>query len=179
MKYRTIVADPPWRYDDGFASTAGAQRTKTSAALRYPLMTLAQLSELPVSDWAEPDAHLWVWGTNMKLDRAYALAGAWGFDPITLVTWCKPGPGVGHYLRNNTEHLLLASRGKPQPPEHPPLSTWFQWPRGRHSEKPDASYDLIEAVSPGPYLEMFSRRARLGWDTWGNEALNHVEMEAV
>lgn len=176
MKYRTIVADPPWRYQDGHANTAGAERTKTSAALRYDLMALDDLMALPVSDLAEKNAHLWIWGTNMKLDRAYALARAWGFDPITLVTWCKKGPGVGHYLRNNTEHILFASRGKPQPPATKQLSTWFEWPRTRHSVKPEQSYDLIEAVSPGPYLELFARRRRLGWDAWGNEIESDVEL---
>ncbi len=178
MKYRTIVADPPWRYDDGFASTSGGQRTKSSAASRYQLLTVSELSVLRVSDLAAPDAHLWIWGTNMKLDRAYMVATARGFDPITLVTWCKKQPGVGYYLRNNTEHVLLASRGKPSVPETKPLSTWFVWPRGAHSTKPDAFYDLVEQVSPGPYLELFARRQRLGWDTWGNEAMEHVEIHA-
>lgn len=57
-------------------------------------------------------------------------------------------------------------------------SRWFTWPRGRHSEKPEAFFDLVEQVSPGPYLELFARRQRLGWDTWGNEALEHVELTA-
>ena len=176
MRYATIVADPPWQYGDGKFDTSGAERTKTSAELRYDLLSVDDLVALPISDLAEDDAHLWVWGTNMKLARAYALATAWGFEPITLVTWCKKQPGVGHYLRNNTEHVVFASRGKPQPPENKPLSTWFVWPRGEHSAKPDAFYDLVEQVSPAPYLELFARRARFGWDYWGNESLGTVEM---
>lgn len=178
-RYRTLVADPPWRYDDGKMSTAGAARTKSGASLRYDLMSLAELSSLGVQELAEDNAHLWIWGTNMKLKQSYLLAEAWGFEPITLVTWCKKQPGVGYYLRNNTEHVVFASRGKPQPPESPPISTWYVWPRGEHSVKPDGFFDLVEQVSPGPYLELFARRQRLGWDTWGNEALNHVELSAM
>ena len=92
------------------------------------------------------------------------------------MTWCKKQPGVGNYLRNNTEHCILASRGAPMTPKDKPISTWYVWPRGRHSEKPDAFYDLVESVSPAPYLELFARRQRLGWDSWGDEALEHVTL---
>jgi N6-adenosine-specific RNA methylase IME4 len=98
--------------------------------------------------------------------------------PITLVTWCKPQPGVGYYLRNNTESCIFATRGEPMVPAEKPTSTWFRWPRGAHSSKPDAFYDLVETVSPGPYCEMFARRARFGWSYWGNESLGTAEMAA-
>ncbi len=165
QRYRTIVADPPWQYGK-------PKGTKAGAGYYYDTMPLASICELPVAGMAEDDAHLWIWGTNMKLDWAYEVARAWGFDPTTLLTWCKTQPGVGAYLRNNTEHCLLATRGKPQTPDDKPIASYFIWPRRAHSEKPDAFYDLVEQVSPGPYLEMFSRRARLGWDTWGDEALH-------
>lgn len=174
--YRTIVADPPWQYGDGKFDTSGAERTKSSAELRYATLSLEGLKDLVPP--AEDDAHLWVWGTNMKLARAYVLVEAWGFEPITLVTWCKRQPGVGQYLRNNTEHCVFATRGRPQPPKDKPLGTWFVWPRAEHSAKPDAFYDLVEQVSPGPYLEMFARRARFGWDYWGDESLGTAEMAA-
>jgi N6-adenosine-specific RNA methylase IME4 len=170
VKYRTIVADPPWRY----ASAA----TKADAAKHYATMDLHDLLALPVDGMVEPDAHLWVWGTNGFMEEAYRVVRAWGFAPLTVVTWCKRQPGVGHYLRNNTEHVVLAGRGKPLVPEAKPLATWFIWPRAEHSRKPDGFYDLVEQVSPGPYLELFARRQRLGWDTWGDEALNHVSLES-
>ncbi len=91
-----------------------------------------------------------------------------GFAPITLVTWCKPQPGVGYYLRNNTEQCIFATRGKPMVPETKPMSTWFQWARGAHSAKPKPFGDLVEQVSPGPYVELFARAPRLGWDSWGH-----------
>jgi N6-adenosine-specific RNA methylase IME4 len=75
--------------------------------------------------------------------------------------------------------VILAGKGRPLVPAEKPLSTWYVWPRGRHSEKPDAFYDLVESVSPGPYLELFARRQRLGWETWGDEALEHVHLGAT
>ena len=97
------------------------------------------------------------------------VARAWGFRPTTIVTWCKKQPGIGYYLRNNTEHCIFATRGKPMVPDTKLLSSWFEWPRLRHSEKPPQFFEAVETVSPGPYLEMFARHARLGWATWGNE----------
>lgn len=157
--YSTIVADPPWR----FASAA----TKADAHKHYSTMALADIQAMPVSDLADISCHLWLWGVNGLMEEAYAVVRAWGFSPVTLVTWCKEGPGVGHYLRNNTEHVILASMGPAVVPEDKPLSTWYVWPRQPHSKKPPAFMDLVEQVSPGPYLELFARSPRLGWDSWG------------
>lgn len=157
--YSTIVADPPWRY----ASAA----TKADAGTRYSTMSLGDIQALPVLSLAADSAHLWLWATNGLMEEGYAVVRAWGFEPLTLVTWCKPGPGVGHYLRNNTEHVILASRGKASTPDDKPLSTWFVWPRTAHSVKPPAFGDLVEQVSPGPYVELFCRSPRMGWDSWG------------
>lgn len=169
MSYRTVVADPPWRYHNLKAGKTGAERF-------YSTMSVGEICALRDTLEVEPDAHLWMWGTNAMLEEAFDVVRAWGFRPITVVTWCKPQPGVGSYVRNNTEHCILASRGAPLTPETKAISSWYTWPRGRHSEKPDAFYDLVEQVSPGPYLEMFSRRARFGWDVWGNESLGTVEL---
>lgn len=166
--YRAIAADPPWRY----TQAASSARTKPT----YNTMTLGELVELPVHALADDDAHLWLWVTNAMMEQGHRLARAWGFTPFTIVTWCKRGPGVGHYVRTNTEHVLLCSRGRPSVPEDKALSSWYEWPRTPHSVKPDAFYDLVEQVSPTPRLELFSRRARMGWDHWGDEAINSVEM---
>jgi N6-adenosine-specific RNA methylase IME4 len=115
---------------------------------------------------------------DAETEAAYRVVRAWGFFPTTLVTWCKRQPGVGHYLRNNTEHVIFATRGRPMVPEAKPVSTWFEWPRGAHSSKPDAFYDLVESVSPGPYVELFARRARFGWDYWGDQSLGTAEVAA-
>lgn len=179
QRYRTIVADPPWRY----ASAA----TKADASKHYDTMTLADILELggKVSDLSSPDAHLWLWTTNAFIEEGYSVVRAWGFKPLTLLTWCKKQPGVGHYLRNNTEHCLLASRGKPIVPVEKAISSWYVWPRGRHSAKPDEFMRLVEQVSPAPYLELFAREytplfpKRAGWDVWGNEVEKDVEMKLV
>lgn len=166
--YTTIVADPPWRYGSVAATKANAQR-------HYDTMALHDLCGMPVEALAAPDAHLWLWAVNGLMEEAHRVTRAWGFFPTTLLTWCKSQPGVGHYMRTNTEHCIFATRGRPMVPEHKPLATWFQWPRGEHSAKPDAFYDLVEQVSPGPYAELFSRRARFGWDyPIGDQALGGV-----
>jgi N6-adenosine-specific RNA methylase IME4 len=145
-----------------------ASATKADARRHYSTLTPGVVAMLPVTDLAAPDAHLWLWAINGLLGEAHDVVRAWGFRPLTVVTWCKPQPGVGNYLRNNTEHLILASRGKPMVPKEKPLSTWFEWRRGAHSAKPAASFDLIERVSPGPYVELFARSPRLGWDSWAH-----------
>jgi len=167
-RYRTIVADPPWQY--------GSAATKADARRHYATMPLSAIAALEVAEQADESAHLWCWALNGMMREAHEVVLAWGFRPITLVTWCKPQPGVGYYLRTNTEHVIFATRGEPMVPATKPLSTWYEWPRGQHSAKPDAFYDLVERVSPGPYVELFARRARFGWDYWGDQSLGTAEM---
>jgi len=169
VKYRTIVADPPW---------APVSFGKGNPRRHYDVMTTDAICDLPVADLADDDAYLWCWGINSMMEDAYRVVRAWGFAPISVVTWCKKQPGVGVYVRNNTEHAILAKRGKPPVTVKAAPATWFIWPRAEHSRKPDGFMDLVESITPGPYLELFSRRQRLGWDTWGNQALEHVDMAA-
>jgi len=171
MKYGTIVADPPWCYRNQKALKSGAGN-------KYEVMAVEDIAAIDVVRHSFFDAHCWLWTTNMFMEQAHWVMRSWGFQPLTILTWCKKQPGMGYYLRNNTEHCLLGSRGFPKVPEDKPLSTWYVWPRGEHSQKPEAFYDIVEQVSPGPYLELFARRNRLGWDTWGNQALEHVEVVA-
>lgn len=176
MRYRTIVADPPWEVMGGNGWTGGA-----SKPLPYPTMTVDEIGALPVRDFSETSgAHLYLWTINAYLEDAYEIARRWGFKPSTMLTWTKPvtGCGLGGSYRLSTEWCLFARRGVLHAKTQIGQSH-FDWPRqARHSQKPDAFMDMVEQVSPGPYLEMFSRRARLGWDTWGNESLNHVEIAA-
>ena len=164
-RYRTIVSDPPWRY--GNTSTRGA------AEDHYPTMTIPELAALPVPEWSAPDAHLYLWTTNGFLREAFTLLDAWGYAYKTTLTWVKPQIGMGNYFRNNTEHVLFAVRGKLRTSQRH-IPTAFTAARTRHSEKPGIFYDIAEQSSPEPRLEMFARRQRFGWDTWGNEALHHV-----
>lgn len=174
-KYRTIVADPPWEVRAGpdWASSG------CSRPLTYPTMSVSEIAGLPVRDLAARGAHLYLWTINAYIVEAYEIAWAWGFRPSTLLVWAKApnGLGLGGTFSLTTEYVLFARRGSlTAKTRHD--SSWFQWKRGEHSAKPDAFLDLVEQVSPGPYLELFARRQRLGWDTWGNEALCHVEMSA-
>lgn len=172
MKYRTIVADPPWDVKAG----PGWNSNGRSRDLVYPTMTVDEIAALKVP--AADDAHLYLWTINAYVVQAYMIARAWGFKPSTLLTWCKQpnGLGLGGAFSLTTEHVLFCRRGKLAAVNRYD-SSWFQWPRGVHSAKPEAFLDLVEIVSPGPYLELFARRQRLGWDTWGNESLCHVDLE--
>lgn len=155
QRYRTIVADPPWHYPHGHPARQHKKHP-------YPTMTIGELCELPVSDWADQSAHL----------------GAWGFTFKNVLVWCKPGLGMGGTFRNAHELILLGERGKCDLMRRN-QGTWFVLPNPKeNSVKPDGFLDIVESVSHGPYLEMFARRQRLGWDTWGNEALEHVELSA-
>jgi N6-adenosine-specific RNA methylase IME4 len=136
-------------------------------------MTLDDICALPVADLAHKGgAHLYVWTINAFLEQTYEVARAWGFKPSTLLTWCKPpnGIGLGGSYSLTTEHVLFCRRGTWAATERID-TTWFKWPRSAHSAKPEAFLDMVERVSPGPYVELFARRDRLGWDTWGNESL--------
>ncbi len=172
--YRTIVADPPWRYDANIAPAKNFE-------LQYPSMATDEIRALPVSGLAAESAHLYLWVTNLKLHeaRAFEIVEVWGFRYATMLTWHKLGaPGLGWYFRGDTEHVLFGVRGKA--PIEPAIreSNHFAATRTRHSEKPDRFYELVERVSPGPYLEMFARRRRYGWDVWGNEAPEFAASQA-
>ena len=191
MKYKTIVADPPWRYSTSGVRTENPNGGSSKMVSgHYDTMTIREMCEINVSEMADDNAHLYLWVTNPRLYGENKHSGgrdllpidlieAWGFEYQTCLTWLKTGaPGMGFYFRGQTEHVLFATRGRCPVDESKRIPNFFLAPRGRHSEKPDTFLDLVEQVSPGPYLEMFSRRARFSWDTWGNEALNHVEITA-
>ncbi len=184
-RYRTIVADPPWHYGrrfNGFSGgeiTAKMPRYGTLKPMPYATMSIAEISALPVRDLAADGAHLYLWVTQKFIWDAPAVATAWGFKPSVLLTWCKEprGRGLGDAFTPTTEFVLFAHRGGLRPLSRHD-STWFAGKRAEHSTKPDCFLDIAERVSPGPYLELFARRDRLGWDTWGNESLGTAEMIA-
>jgi N6-adenosine-specific RNA methylase IME4 len=188
MKYRTIVADPPWQTMAGpLKGGVGWQvwDTNQSRPLAYPSMALEEIAALPVSAIADEDCALFLWTINAYIEQSYSVARAWGFTPSTLLTWCKApmGGGLGGAFGITSEYVLYARRGSPDVQRT--TGTWFQWkrqygPNGKpsHSTKPEHFYDLIESVSPAPRVELFARRHRLGWDVWGNESANTAEMPA-
>lgn len=198
-RYRTIVADPPWDQKGGpaFAGRQYDARAKgvvvtrrgggPSKDLPYQSMSVDEIARLDVAGMAADDAHLYLWVTNRYVVDAYAIAAAWGFKPSALLTWCKSpgGLGMGGAFVQTTEHILFSRRGKDIRTSRE-RSTWWQWKRpyradGKpdHSRKPDAFYDIVEQVSPGPYVELFARRARFGWDYWGDQSLGTAELGDV
>jgi N6-adenosine-specific RNA methylase IME4 len=185
MKYQTIVADPPWSYGgkfNGYSSgeiTPKMPRCGTRKPLPYGTMTVPEIAALPVSDLAVDAAHLYVWTTQRFLWETPRVVEAWGFKPSAVLTWCKRprGRGLGNAFTPTTEFVVFAHRGGLRPLSRHD-STWFEGMRGVHSQKPETFLDIVEQVSPGPYLEMFARRARFGWDYWGDESLGTAEVAA-
>jgi len=172
-EYKTVVADPPW------LPTLGANwSTETTGRARpqwlYPTLSLSEICK--IKPRLAQQAHIYIWCLAQHADWGYEVAREWGAEPIILLTWKKPGLGTGRF-QCNTEHILVARKGNRigNPfgggGRHSAATngTLFEWPRGRHSEKPEGFYDLVERISPPPYLDMFARRTRLGWDVWGNE----------
>jgi len=198
MKYRTIVADPPWDHSDGTGYSYGEKhrsdqgKTRSgvprSTAPPYPVLSVGAISELAVGDLAAEDAHLYLWTTQRYLRASFEVVTAWDFKVSSTLVWCKAPKGfMGGAFRSSVEFCQFARRGSPAHKQQA-SAQWFTWPRSgytqrdpaaAHSAKPPAFYDLVEATSPGPYLELFARRQRLGWDTWGNEALEHVTLGTV
>lgn len=182
-RYRTIVADPPWDYGKKkWASiTHGGKGPRTERDMPYPTMSPEAICSLPVGSLAETDARLFLWTTNRHLPVAFDVIRAWGFTYAQGLIWRKtgnPSPFAGSGVApQHHEYLLVARRGSPPVVAQLPSSV-LDVPAMvfGHSSKPEAFLDFIEQVSPGPYLELFARRQRLGWDTYGDEALNHVEL---
>jgi N6-adenosine-specific RNA methylase IME4 len=175
-RYRTIVADPPW--DVGRGPEWGSNGA--SRPLTYPTMDVDEIARLPIRDFAERNAHLYLWTINAYVEETYEIARLWGFKPSTLLTWCKPpnGLGLGGTYSLTTEHVLFCRRGV-CPADERIDSTWWQWSRGKHSAKPEAFLDMVERVSPAPRLEVFARRARFGWDYAGDGSLGTVEIPGL
>ena len=178
-RYRVIYADPPWTF-----ATYSRKGKGRSAEAYYDCMGLADIEALPVADWAAADCVLLLWTTDPLLDRALAVIRAWGFTYKTVgFYWAKlqksapPPPwreadffkGLGFWTRANPEQCLLATRGHPHR-RSANVPKLVVSPRREHSRKPDEVYDRIEALCEGPYLELFARASRPGWDGWGHEA---------
>jgi N6-adenosine-specific RNA methylase IME4 len=162
--FSTIVADPPWRYTN--------RATRGAAENHYTTMSVDELCD---PAWIEKyvraadDCHLYLWTTHAFLRDAFDVLEAWSFEYRTHLAWVKPQIGMGNYFRSAHEHVLFATRGE-LPILDRTLISWFEARRSKHSKKPGCFYDLVEKASPGPYLEMFARSRRLGWEAWGNEA---------
>lgn len=183
MKYGTVVADPPWQYRKS-ARRGDENHSRNFVDDLYPSMTMKEIAALPIADLAADNAHLYLWATNPRLfsDRPpaddfgpFQIMRAWGFRYVTMLSWIKQGsPGMGSYFRIDTEHILFGVRGTCPIAPSERISNVIYAPKSRHSAKPESFLDVVERVSPGPYLELFARRNRMGWSTWGNEVISDV-----
>ena len=174
-KFKTILADPPWRFQNRTGKMAPEHRRLS----RYGTMELDEICALPVQDVAADPAHLYLWVPNALLPEGLMVMKAWGFDYKSNIVWHKirkdggsDGRGVGFYFRNVTELVLFGVRGKNARTLQPGRSqvNLLGTRKREHSRKPDEFYDIVEACSSGPRLEMFARGARKGWTAWGNQA---------
>jgi N6-adenosine-specific RNA methylase IME4 len=175
--YGAIYADPPWHYE-----LWGEGKTRT-ASKHYPVMENSNICDMPVADLAAPDCALFVWITWPKLYDSLDVIRAWGFEYKTCAfAWLKGNNsqpdffqeelasqvGMGNWTRANSEVCLLATRGKPKR-LNADVRQGIIAPRREHSRKPDGIHERIERLVAGPYLELFARQKRAGWDVWGNQ----------
>ena len=178
QKFATILADPPWQ----FANKTGKVAPEHRRLSRYGTMALGEIAALPVDEIAATPAHLYLWCPNAMLPEGLVVMKAWGFTYKSNIVWHKvrkdggsDGRGVGFYFRNVTELILFGVRGRNARTLGPGRRqvNLLATRKREHSRKPDEQYALIEACSPGPFLELFARGTRSGWVTWGNQADEH------
>jgi N6-adenosine-specific RNA methylase IME4 len=149
-KFKTLIVDPPWAYDNDFLGRGAPQ---------YALLSGEQALNLPVPSWAEDNAHLYLWATNANLPLAVECMKTWGFQHKSVLTWVKPRFGLGVFFRGSTEHVLFGVRGRLMT-RSTSIATHFEAPVGGHSEKPEKFYEIVRAASYPPYGEAFQRTAR-------------------
>lgn len=181
--YATILADPPWR----FQNRTGKMAPEHRRLLRYPTMELDEICAMPVPRLAAAQSHLYLWVPNALLPAGLQVMASWGFTYKSNLVWLKvrkdggpDGRGVGFYFRNVTELVLFGTRGRMRTmgagrTQVNLLATM----KREHSRKPDELYDIIEACSPGPRLELFARFQRKGWAQWGNEDVEQNSLVGV
>jgi N6-adenosine-specific RNA methylase IME4 len=174
-KFRTILADPPWR----FLNRTGKIAPEHQRLSRYKTLSIMEICALPIDSMAQGTAHLYLWVPNALLPDGLKVIESWGFQYKANIVWHKirkdggpDGRGVGFYFRNVTELLLFGVRGKNARTERAGRRqvNFIASRKREHSRKPDEQYQLIESCSPGPYLELFGRGTRRGWASWGDQA---------
>jgi len=185
MKYKTIVIDPPWKYGRWGAGSKNCllaeNEHNVELDLPYPFMTIEEIVALPIRDLADTDCELYVWTTEKYLPQTFPIMDKWGFKYCETLTWCKEprGTGQGGLFTPTTEFIVHGRIGK-MPIKKRIDTTWWKVTRTKHhSQKPECFQDIIEQVSDAPRLEMFARRQRLGWDVFGNEVENSINIASV
>lgn len=173
--FGTILADPPWR----FANRTGKVAPEHRRLGRYGTLSTREIEALPVARLAASPSHLYLWVPNALLPDGLEVMRAWGFDYKANLVWHKvridggsDGRGVGFYFRNVTELVLFGVRGRNARTLAPGRRqvNLLATRKREHSRKPDEFYPIVEACSPGPYLELFARGGCPGWTSWGNQS---------
>lgn len=193
-KYKVIYADPPWWYNrwDKSGVPTRAKTARGMAQAAYPCMKTSEICALPIADLADKDCVLLMWATWPCLESALEVGKAWGFTYKTdAFLWAKTNPtrgdsfltrnsgwhfGLGYWSRANTEPCLLFTKGHPKRVNND-VAQLIVAPVGRHSAKPLETYNRIERLVEGPYLELFSRNKRPGWSAWGNEIESDIDLK--
>lgn len=181
--FGTVLADPPWR----FTNRTGKMAPEHRRLSRYSTMELEEIMELPVAQCVLPQSHLYLWVPNALVPEGLDVMKRWGFTYKTNLVWYKTrkdggpdGRGVGFYFRNVTEIVLFGVHGSLRTREAGRRQTNIVVKQKReHSRKPDELYPIIEACSPGPYLELFARTRRPGWTHWGDEVPEEVQLRLL
>ena len=192
-KYKIIYADPAWNYNSRMALGKGA--AKSSAEDYYNVMSIDDIMALPIKQISDKDCILFIWVTMPKLNEVFKVIDAWGFEYKTCgFVWVKRNKvfseernknrngiddfmGQGRWVRQNAELCLIATKGKPKRISAKVRQIIYQ-PIQEHSQKPNEVRErIIELVGDLPRLEMFAREKFVGWDIWGNELENDVELE--
>jgi N6-adenosine-specific RNA methylase IME4 len=183
-KFATILADPPWLFQNATGKVAPEHRRLH----RYSTMPVDEICALPVAELATPTAHLYLWCPNALLREGLDVMEAWGFSYKSNLVWHKvradggsDGRGVGFYFRNVTELILFGTRGKNARTLAPGRRqvNLLATRKREHSRKPDELYSFVEACSPGPRLELFARGTREDWTSWGDEVPRILEAPAL
>jgi N6-adenosine-specific RNA methylase IME4 len=176
--FGTLLADPPWRFTNRTGKVAPEHRRLS----RYDTLAWKEIASMPVPDVMAERSHCYLWVPNALVAEGLAVLEAWGFTYKTMLVWAKrrkdggpDGRGVGFYFRNVTEPVLFGVRGhlRTLAPGRRQVNV-IETRKREHSRKPDELYPLVEACSPGGYLELFARYPRSGWTVWGNEAAAEV-----
>jgi N6-adenosine-specific RNA methylase IME4 len=175
LRYKTILADPPWR----FTNRTGKMAPEHRRLSRYNTMTMSDIAGLPLAEITAETAHLYLWVPNALLPEGIEILRTWGFEYKSNIVWHKirkdggsDGRGVGFYFRNVTELVLFGVKGKGARTLAPGRRqvNMLQTRKREHSRKPDELYEIIEACSPGPYFELFARGTRKNWVNFGDQA---------
>lgn len=177
IKAGLIYADPPWQHK------TWSDKGLDGRPQHYKRMTIKEICDMPVSECAANDCHLFMWTTGPHLEQAFKVIKAWGFrysgmgfvwiklnknSPELFITLNDLFMGGGYTTRKNAEFCLLARKGSPKRLSKS-VHEVIVSPRREHSRKPEEARRRIEQYAPGPYLELFAREQKPGWTAWGNE----------